>query len=58
MLVMTGERLEGILTEQDVVCRVVAEQRDPNTVKVAEVMTAHPRPHAGGTRQEFCWSRC
>jgi CBS domain-containing protein len=32
VLVMTEERLEGILTEQDVVRRVVAEQRDPSSL--------------------------
>ncbi|MCW2239146.1 CBS domain-containing protein [Azospirillum canadense] len=42
VLAMTAERLEGILTEQDVVRRVVAERRDPERVTVAEVMTAHP----------------
>ena len=42
VLVMIGEHLEGILTEQDVVRRVVAEQRDPNTVTLADVMTINP----------------
>lgn len=42
VLVMTGGRLEGIFTEQDVVRRVVAERRDPATVALAEVMTRHP----------------
>ena len=41
VLVMTGGRLDGILTEQDVVRRVAAG-RDPNTVTLAEVMTPHP----------------
>ena len=42
VLIMTTDRLEGILTEQDMVRRVVAERRDPDSVTVAEVMT--PRP--------------
>ena len=42
VLVMTDECLEGILTEQDVVRRVVAEQRDPSTVTLADVMTTNP----------------
>lgn len=42
VLVLTGGRLDGILTEQDVVRRVVAEHRDPDTVTLAEVMTPHP----------------
>ncbi|OYD80675.1 hypothetical protein CHT98_30060 (plasmid) [Azospirillum brasilense] len=42
VLAMTAGRLEGILTEQDVVRRVVAERRDAERVTVAEVMTRHP----------------
>jgi len=42
VLAMTAGRLDGILTEQDVVRRVVAERRDPDRVTVAEVMTRHP----------------
>ena len=42
LLAMTADRLDGILTEQDVVRRVVAEGRDPERVTVAEVMTPHP----------------
>ena len=42
VLVMTAERLQGIFTEQDIVRRVVAERRDPDTVTLVEVMT--PRP--------------
>lgn len=42
VLAMTADRLDGILTEQDVVRRVVAERQDPERVTVAEVMTPHP----------------
>jgi len=42
VLIMTKDRLEGILTEQDMVRRVVAERRDPDNVTLAEVMTPHP----------------
>ena len=42
VLTMTADRLDGILTEQDMVRRVIAERRDPERVTVAEVMTAHP----------------
>ena len=42
VLVMAAGRLDGILTEQDVVWRVVAEGRDPATLTLAEVMTPHP----------------
>ena len=48
VLVMTEERLEGILTEQDVVRRVVAERRDPSTVTLADVMTTNPDTIAAG----------
>jgi CBS domain-containing protein len=48
VLVMTEERLEGILTEQDVVRRVVAEQRDPSMVTLADVMTSNPDTIAAG----------
>src|SRR3954453_18509251 len=50
VLVMTDEHLEGILTEQDVVRRVVAEQRDPSTVTLADVMTSKPDTIAAGDR--------
>lgn len=35
-------RLEGIFTERDMVCRVVAESRDPQATKLSAVMTAQP----------------
>jgi CBS domain-containing protein len=40
LLVMTGGQVAGIFTERDVLRRVVAEQRDPSTCTVAEVMTS------------------
>lgn len=39
LIVVDGERVRGMFTERDVLRRVVAEQRDPATTKVAEVMT-------------------
>lgn len=39
LLVSDGENLHGIFTERDVLNHVVAEERDPATTKVAEVMT-------------------
>lgn len=39
LLVSDGENLHGIFTERDVLNLVVAEERDPATTKVAEVMT-------------------
>ncbi len=42
LLVMEGERLVGIVTERDIVFRVVAEERDPRAVRVREIMTPDP----------------
>jgi CBS domain-containing protein len=39
LLVMDQAQVAGIFTERDVLRRVVAEQRDPSTCKVSEVMT-------------------
>ena len=39
IVVLEGGKLAGIFTERDVLRRVVAEQRDPSTTTVAEVMT-------------------
>ena len=43
LLVVEAGRLAGIFTERDVLFRVVAEGRDPQTTRLAEVMTANPR---------------
>ncbi len=48
VVVIEKSRLVGIFTERDVLRRVVAEQRDPSTTKLAEVMTS---PVACATRQ-------
>ena len=48
LLVLDEGRLIGMLTERDVLQRIVAEQRDPKTTAVAEVMTRDVvccRPH-------------
>jgi len=39
VLVLEGKRPVGIFTERDVLRRVVAEQRDPSTTPVRDVMT-------------------
>ncbi len=39
VLVMDGERLIGIFTERDVLRRVVGERRNPDTTRVADVMS-------------------
>ena len=40
MLVVEGDRLEGIFSERDVMLRVVGERRDPSTTRVQDVMTS------------------
>ncbi len=40
LLILEGEELAGLLSERDVVERVVAEGRDPMTTKVADVATS------------------
>lgn len=42
VLVTENDKLVGIFTERDVTVRVVAQDRDPATTKVAEVMTKDP----------------
>ena len=37
--VCNGQQLEGMVTDRDIVLRVVAENRDPKTTKVQEAMT-------------------
>jgi CBS domain-containing protein len=41
VLVGDGGALAGILTDRDVILRVVVEGRDPNSVRVQEVMSSH-----------------
>lgn len=40
IIVTRGDVLAGILTERDVLTRIVAEGRDPKNIEVCEVMTA------------------
>jgi CBS domain-containing protein len=40
LVVVEGERVVGMFTERDVLRRVVAERRDPDATRVADVMTA------------------
>ena len=39
LVVTEGGRIAGIITERDMLTRVIAAQRDPATVRVADVMT-------------------
>jgi signal-transduction protein with cAMP-binding, CBS, and nucleotidyltransferase domain len=40
--VADGDRLLGLVTDRDLVVRVLAEQRDPEEVRVGDVATASP----------------
>lgn len=42
MLVVDGDKLAGIFTERDLLIRVVARHLDPDTTRLAEVMTPDP----------------
>ncbi len=42
VLITATGKLEGIFTERDILNRVVAPGRDPETVKIGEVMTPNP----------------
>lgn len=42
VLVGQAGRLQGIFTERDLLMRVVARERDPDTTALSEVMTADP----------------
>lgn len=42
ILVVNEGRLEGILSERDIVTRVVAVGRNPNQTAIEDVMTANP----------------
>jgi CBS domain-containing protein len=39
LVVTDGGRVEGIITERDILQRIVAQRRDPAQTRVAEVMT-------------------
>jgi len=43
VLIVEEGRLVGIFTERDALFRVVAEGRDANTTRLAEVMTRNPK---------------
>lgn len=49
VLVTDGGRLTGIVTGTDLICKVVALGRDPDTTPVCDVMTPDPQTVAPGT---------
>ncbi len=52
--VLRDGSLVGILSERDIMNRVVAVGRTPGTTAVSEVMTANPRAVAAGESLEDC----
>jgi len=52
--VLAGDRLVGILSERDMMKRVVAPNRDPATIKVSEVMTPNPVIVEAGESRDKC----
>ena len=54
LVVIEGGRLAGIFTERDILRRVVAQQRDADATKVAEVMTAPVTACAPETSVDEC----
>jgi CBS domain-containing protein len=52
--VMRSGELAGILSERDIMNRVVAVGRTPGTTAVAEVMTANPRAVSADESVEEC----
>lgn len=39
LLVMDGEKLQGIISERDLINKLVSKKREPTQVKISEVMT-------------------
>jgi CBS domain-containing protein len=52
LLIMEGDRLSGIITERDVLFRVVDEGVDPAQTPVSQVMTANPMTASPSTTVE------
>ena len=42
IIVTNGQQLEGIVTERDLITRVMALGLNPETVKLSEIVTRHP----------------
>ena len=54
LVVTSGPNVVGIFTERDILCRVVAEKRDPAGTKVGEVMSSPVACCQSDTKLEEC----
>lgn len=54
LLVVENDRLVGILSERDILQRVVARRRDPETTTVGMVLTPNPTAVTADTPVEEC----
>jgi CBS domain-containing protein len=54
LVVTRGDKMVGMFTERDVLNRVVAQQRDPATTAVADVMSAPVAACSPGTSRDEC----
>jgi CBS domain-containing protein len=54
VMVMDGEKIAGIFTERDILCRIVAARKDPALVPVREVMTTKIAVCSPETTLESC----
>ncbi len=54
LVVVDGDKIKGIFTERDILCRVVAARRDPATTRVAEVMTSKVAVCSPNSTVESC----
>jgi len=54
LLVVENDRLVGILTERDILYRVVSRRRDPETTMVSMVLTPNPTTVTQDTLIEEC----
>jgi CBS domain-containing protein len=52
--VLSGDELIGIISERDIMNRVVAVGRQPGTTRVSEVMTPRPRTVPSDETVENC----
>lgn len=54
LVVARGDKVVGIFTERDILCRIVAEQRDPAQTRMSDVMTTPVAVCSPETTREEC----